>query len=60
VPYGPSYLAEPSGTFVRYDAMAIGAGSEGAQTSLRAEYHSVREAESRAAVCAVVSGDEHY
>ena len=35
------YNAEPSGTFVRYDAMAIGAGSEGAQTSLRAEYHAV-------------------
>jgi len=41
------YNAEPSGTFVRYDAMAIGAGSEGAQSALRAEYHSVRASPGR-------------
>lgn len=37
---GPSlYHTDPSGTFVRYEAKAIGAGSEGAQTTLQDEYH---------------------
>lgn len=37
---GPQlYHAEPSGTFYRYDAKAIGSGSEGAQAELQAEYH---------------------
>ncbi|KUI53864.1 Proteasome subunit alpha type-5 [Cytospora mali] len=37
---GPSlYHAEPSGTFYRYDAKAIGSGSEGAQAELQNEYH---------------------
>ncbi|KAL9652886.1 hypothetical protein ABK040_010918 [Willaertia magna] len=37
---GPSlYHTDPSGTFVRYEAKAIGAGSEGAQTTLQEEYH---------------------
>lgn len=37
---GPQlYHADPSGTFVHYDAKAIGAGSEGAQTELQSEYH---------------------
>ncbi|BFZ62975.1 proteasome component pup2 [Saitoella coloradoensis] len=37
---GPQlYHAEPSGTFYRYDAKAIGSGSEGAQTELQNEYH---------------------
>jgi 20S proteasome subunit alpha 5 len=35
----PSYHAEPSGTFYRYDAKAIGSGSEGAQAELQTEYH---------------------
>lgn len=34
-----SYHAEPSGTFYRYDAKAIGSGSEGAQAELQSEYH---------------------
>lgn len=34
-----SYHAEPSGTFYRYDAKAIGSGSEGAQAELQASYH---------------------
>jgi 20S proteasome subunit alpha 5 len=39
---GPSlYHAEPSGTFYRYDAKAIGSGSEGAQAELQNEYHKV-------------------
>ena len=34
-----SYHAEPSDTFYRYDAKAIGSGSEGAQAELVNEYH---------------------
>ena len=30
------YHTDPSGTFTRFDAKAIGAGSEGAQTALQA------------------------
>ncbi|KAK9446498.1 nucleophile aminohydrolase [Limtongia smithiae] len=38
---GPQlYHADPSGTFYRYDAKAIGSGSEGAQAELQNEYHS--------------------
>ncbi|CCJ31228.1 unnamed protein product [Pneumocystis jirovecii] len=37
---GPQlYHAEPSGTYYQYNAKAIGAGSEGAQTELQNEYH---------------------
>jgi len=32
------FHADPSGTFVRYDAKAIGSGSEGAQTNLQESY----------------------
>ena len=42
------YHAEPSGTFYRYDAKAIGSGSEGAQAELQNEYHkslTLKEAE---------------
>uniref|UniRef100_A0A7S1BBX2 Proteasome endopeptidase complex n=1 Tax=Corethron hystrix TaxID=216773 RepID=A0A7S1BBX2_9STRA len=36
---GPQlYFSDPSGTFVRYKAKAIGAGSEGAQSSLGDSY----------------------
>ncbi|CAB4492220.1 N-terminal nucleophile aminohydrolase [Rhizophagus irregularis] len=46
---GPQlYHADPSGTFMQYDAKAIGSGSEGAQTELNEEYHkslSLQEAE---------------
>lgn len=39
---GPQlYHAEPSGTFYRYDAKAIGSGSEGAQGELQNEFHKV-------------------
>lgn len=38
--HGPQlYYADPSGTFTRYDAKAIGAGSEGAQQQLQEEYN---------------------
>jgi 20S proteasome subunit alpha 5 len=33
------YHAEPSGTFYRYDAKAIGSGWEGAQADLQNEFH---------------------
>ncbi|KAJ1762127.1 proteasome component pup2 [Coemansia sp. RSA 2523] len=37
---GPQlYHTDPSGTFLRYEAKAIGAGSEGAQTALQEQYH---------------------
>ncbi len=35
------YHADPSGTLTRYDAKAIGSGSEGAQTELQEQYHKV-------------------
>ena len=38
--HGPAlYHTDPSGTFTRFDAKAIGAGSEGAQTSLQEQFH---------------------
>ncbi|KAJ1964983.1 proteasome component pup2 [Dipsacomyces acuminosporus] len=46
---GPQlYHTDPSGTFWLYDAKAIGAGSEGAQTELQEQYHkeiTLKEAE---------------
>lgn len=42
------FHAEPSGTFYRYNAKAIGSGSEGAQSELQNEWHSsltLKEAE---------------
>lgn len=32
---------DPSGTFIEYDAKAIGSGSEGAQHALEEAYHKV-------------------
>jgi len=37
--FASRYHAEPSGTFYRYDAKAIGSGSEGAQAELQNEFH---------------------
>jgi len=38
--YKPAlYHADPSGTFIRYSAKAIGSGSEGAQTALQEGYN---------------------
>jgi 20S proteasome alpha/beta subunit len=37
-----SFHADPSGTMVRYDAKAIGSGSEGAQSELQDKYKKVR------------------
>ncbi|KAJ1924677.1 proteasome component pup2, partial [Linderina pennispora] len=49
---GPQlFHTDPSGTFWRYEAKAIGAGSEGAQTELQEQYHrgmSLEEAETLA------------
>lgn len=47
------YFSDPSGTFVRYKAKAIGAGSEGAQSNLEESYSdsmSLKEAEELALV----------
>lgn len=35
------YHADPSGTFMRYDAKAIGSGSEGAQAELQDQFNKV-------------------
>jgi 20S proteasome subunit alpha 5 len=37
------YHTDPSGTYVRYMAKAIGSASEGAQTALQDSYNKVRE-----------------
>lgn len=46
---GPQlYHTDPSGTFIQFDAKAIGGGSEGAQTTLQDKYHksiTLKEAE---------------
>lgn len=45
------YHTDPSGTFSRFDAKAIGAGSEGAQTALQEQFHkklTLEEAETMA------------
>jgi hypothetical protein len=36
------YHTDPSGTFTRYEAKAIGSGSEAAQSDLQDKYHKVR------------------
>ena len=36
-----SFHMDPSGTFIQYDAKAIGSGSEGAQQALQEQYHKV-------------------
>lgn len=36
------FHTDPSGTFVRYDAKAIGSGSEAAQSELQDKWHKVR------------------
>ena len=41
---GPQlYHTDPSGTFVRYEAKAIGSGSEAAQAELQDKYHKVND-----------------
>ena len=35
------FHTDPSGTFVRYDAKAIGSGSEAAQSELQDKWHKV-------------------
>jgi len=37
-----SYHTDPSGTFIRHEAKAIGSGSEAAQGELQDKYHKVR------------------
>ncbi len=36
------YHTDPSGTYVHYEAKAIGSGSEGAQKTLEDAWHAVR------------------
>ena len=37
------FHTDPSGTFMRYEAKAIGSGSEAAQSELQDRWHSVRD-----------------
>jgi hypothetical protein len=56
-PLRHSYHAEPSGTYTRYQAKAVGSGSEGAQTSLQETFRkdmTLAEAEVRACMCVCV------
>lgn len=40
---GPQlFHLDPSGTYVQYNAKAIGSGSEGAQQTLQEKYHKVQ------------------
>ena len=39
-----SFHTDPSGTFTKYEAKAIGSGSEAAQSELQDKYHKVRAA----------------
>ena len=50
LPFICSWHLDPSGTYTRYDAKAIGSGSEGAQSSLQEVYHkgiTIAEAEEK-------------
>jgi len=47
---------DPSGTFLQYDAKAIGSGSEGAQQSLQEVYHKVSCAVSSCGLSACKKG----
>jgi len=49
---GPSlWHTDPSGTFIKYDAKSIGAGSEGAQTILQEQYHKSLKLEEAIQLC---------
>lgn len=41
-PYPSRFHTDPSGTFIRYEAKAIGSGSEAAQQELQDKWHKVR------------------
>lgn len=45
--YLSRFHTDPSGTFVRYEAKAIGSGSEAAQSELQDKWHSVRDSRNR-------------
>ena len=55
------FHTDPSGTFMRYDAKAIGSGSEAAQSELQDKWHSVRSIlnQSRAKIHSKTFGAEH-
>ena len=39
---GGRFHTDPSGTFIRYEAKAVGSGSEAAQSELQDKWHKVR------------------
>jgi len=49
---GPAlWHTDPSGTYVKYEAKSIGAGSEGAQTILQEQYHKSMKLDEAAQLC---------
>ena len=40
---GGRFHTDPSGTFIRYEAKAVGSGSEAAQSELQDKWHKVRQ-----------------
>ena len=44
------FHTDPSGTYVKYEAKAIGSGSEGAQTNLQDQYNKVSQVSGRTAL----------
>lgn len=53
------YHADPSGTFVRYNAKAIGSGSEGAQQELENSWHKVCPRSALQMLMLTINHDSH-
>eukprot|EP00906_Rhabdomonas_costata_P005191 RCo007810 len=52
---GPAlWHTDPSGTYVKYEAKSIGAGSEGAQTILQEQYHKSMKLDEAVQLCASI------
>lgn len=45
------FHTDPSGTFVRYDAKAVGSGSEAAQSELQDKWHKVSNKHRSWSIC---------
>jgi 20S proteasome alpha/beta subunit len=62
-PYPSRFHTDPSGTFIRYEAKAIGSGSEAAQQELQDKWHKVRscsyscESDSALSLCIYIAND---
>lgn len=51
------YHTDPSGTFIRYDAKAIGSGSEAAQSELQDKWHKVSISSTKRGTRSVLASD---